>query len=186
MHEHILAATLGLDKSVALGRVEPLHGTCSHISLLTTPSPPNGSILANTRIYRKIPPANLCACADVTSPLRVELFWRFRSTTLSALPSKEQSLSFVTPDHVPGDGDELRQYTSDSERQKIFVMAQALSTLHKPQVANDAVSATAHLREHGAFEIASDSHCRRMPGPRGHNHHLRTLCVDCAQDLSTA
>jgi hypothetical protein len=32
--EHIFAAALWLNKPVSLLRVEPLHGTCSHLSLL--------------------------------------------------------------------------------------------------------------------------------------------------------
>jgi len=31
MHEDILAAVVGLNKSIALGRVEPLHSTCRHV-----------------------------------------------------------------------------------------------------------------------------------------------------------
>jgi hypothetical protein len=31
MHEYVLAAAVGLDKSEALNRVEPLHGTCRHV-----------------------------------------------------------------------------------------------------------------------------------------------------------
>src|SRR5689334_8670845 len=30
MHEHVLAAGLGLNEAVSFGRVEPLHGTCRH------------------------------------------------------------------------------------------------------------------------------------------------------------
>src|SRR6478735_11056235 len=31
MHEHILAAAIGLDKSKPLGRVEPFYRTCRHV-----------------------------------------------------------------------------------------------------------------------------------------------------------
>jgi hypothetical protein len=31
VHEHILAAVVGLNKSETFGRVEPLHGTCRHV-----------------------------------------------------------------------------------------------------------------------------------------------------------
>src|SRR5262245_1757635 len=34
MNKHILAATLGLNESIALGRIEPLHGACGHRRLL--------------------------------------------------------------------------------------------------------------------------------------------------------
>jgi hypothetical protein len=34
MDEHVLTTTLGLDESIALLRVEPLHGTVVHGSLL--------------------------------------------------------------------------------------------------------------------------------------------------------
>src|SRR3984957_10269973 len=34
VYEHVLAAALRLDEAVTLGRIEPFHGTCSHLSLL--------------------------------------------------------------------------------------------------------------------------------------------------------
>src|SRR6202023_2692456 len=33
VHEDILAAVIGLYKSIALGRVEPLHSTCCHFGI---------------------------------------------------------------------------------------------------------------------------------------------------------
>jgi|ERR1700750_954658 hypothetical protein len=33
MDEHVLAAVVGLNKSEALCRIEPLHSTCRHVSL---------------------------------------------------------------------------------------------------------------------------------------------------------
>src|SRR5580700_421144 len=33
MNERVLAATRGLNESISFGRVEPLHGTSSHLSL---------------------------------------------------------------------------------------------------------------------------------------------------------
>src|SRR6516225_296709 len=34
MNKDVLAAALGLDEDVTLGRIEPFHGTCRHPSLL--------------------------------------------------------------------------------------------------------------------------------------------------------
>jgi len=34
VNEHVLAAALRLDEAVTLGRIEPFHGTCGHLSLL--------------------------------------------------------------------------------------------------------------------------------------------------------
>ena len=33
VHKHVLAAVVGLNKSKSLSRIEPLHGTCRHVSL---------------------------------------------------------------------------------------------------------------------------------------------------------
>src|SRR5262249_45106575 len=38
MHEHVLAALLRLDESVAFCRVEPLHCTCRHVDLHIGPT----------------------------------------------------------------------------------------------------------------------------------------------------
>jgi hypothetical protein len=43
MHEDVLAAVIRLDESVALLAVEPLHGSCRHIALLSD-SAPHGDV----------------------------------------------------------------------------------------------------------------------------------------------
>src|SRR6266511_837441 len=50
MDEHVFAAPLRLNESVALGRIEPLHGSCRHLELLAL-----CARLGRSGVYRTMP-----------------------------------------------------------------------------------------------------------------------------------
>src|SRR5260370_4980831 len=45
VHEHILAAVIGLNESIALCRVEPLHGSSCHLGRLPYPIGPQDNLM---------------------------------------------------------------------------------------------------------------------------------------------
>ena len=67
MNEHVLAAALRLDEAVTLLRIEPLHRTCRHLSLLP-------SSIAAADKTRKAGPIAL-ADRDCTGIWRRCAFW---------------------------------------------------------------------------------------------------------------
>src|SRR5439155_18079769 len=56
VHKHVLAAIVGLNKSISLSRIEPLHNTSRHVSLLLGKSN-RCSRAAKGGLGKKKPPA---------------------------------------------------------------------------------------------------------------------------------